>query len=650
MTHRRSLPPQHHSATVALCLTIVTVAFACGPTSGECETDTDCGFGQVCQSAGGILFGESVCVRETTTVALDGGTSGADASDGGSTPDTPPERDLPNCAEFTARTACEQQGMPCKSLDVTDPCGNTRSIDCREFIDFSSSNDHCGGCDNACDFAHSTAVCEKGQCKITSCESNWGNANGQLNDGCECKQSGADEMCNGMDDDCDGRVDESCPCNFKGKAAGVCGDAKIDESGDCDRPSMYQSAETAEDGRDNDCDGVVDNVPFHLRVATSSDDLALDVVFDSSTRQVFVGGLTQHTLGGVSGPVGLVLRHRPATGNQNVFGMGSERVTGVGGLSIYSGGDLAVAGIQPKMNNPGVSPVLLRTDRSLTQSWKASSSSVGLHSAVAVGGANNRAHTIGLEKPSSELSLNLAVTSYDSSGMEQWKKTYGFGPLSGMGNLRLGGIDIAGSALYAFSSTNESIRGKSPVGQRDAVLIRYTSSGSESWVRMIGSSGEDRGTAVAIDPQRGDVYVAGWTIGALKGQTSSGGRDIFIAKFDGAGTRQWLKQIGSPKDDRAQDIVFDSHNDQVVLVGGTDGNLLSNTSNGGEDAFVARFDRDGNTVGSRLLGSGRDDTANAAAVDPKTGDIFVAGWSEGDFDGQTNRGGKDAYVLLLKRP
>jgi hypothetical protein len=69
----------------------------------------------------------------------------------------------------------------------------------------------------------------------------------------------ADESsCDQKDNDCDGVADEGCPCAFKSKSKGVCGSAMIGEqSGQCEQP-LYEDPETSCDGKDNDCDGEVD--------------------------------------------------------------------------------------------------------------------------------------------------------------------------------------------------------------------------------------------------------------------------------------------------------------------------------------------------------------------------------------------------------
>ena len=68
----------------------------------------------------------------------------------------------------------------------------------------------------------------------------------------------ADEQCNGTDDDCDGVIDEGCPCPYDGRSDGVCSDGTTSPDGECQAPSTWEADESTCDARDNDCDGVTD--------------------------------------------------------------------------------------------------------------------------------------------------------------------------------------------------------------------------------------------------------------------------------------------------------------------------------------------------------------------------------------------------------
>jgi len=62
------------------------------------------------------------------------------------------------------------------------------------------------------------------------------------------------------------------------------------------------------------------------------------------------------------------------------------------------------------------------------------------------------------------------------------------------------------------------------------------------WARQYGTSGCDYARAVCVDAL-GSVFVGGYTGGSLV-ETSAGGLDAVVARFDSAGHCDWMHQIG----------------------------------------------------------------------------------------------------------
>lgn len=158
-------------------------------------------------------------------------------------------------------------------------------------VDHDSSDKHCGRCGNNCLelFPRATGTCNEGTCQLDDCEPHYFDLDGRRKNGCEyfCKASeqaandgdslpSEDTTCDGLDDDCDGEIDEDVEMTVDGETV-TPGDACTVGVGQCERTGEYVCEEegpgltcsveagrpTTEvcDGKDNDCNGKVDDGP-----------------------------------------------------------------------------------------------------------------------------------------------------------------------------------------------------------------------------------------------------------------------------------------------------------------------------------------------------------------------------------------------------
>jgi hypothetical protein len=121
---------------------------------------------------------------------------------------------------------------------------------------------------------------------------------------------------------------------------------------------------------------------------------------------------------------------------------------------------------------------------------------------------------------------------------------------------------------------------------------------------------------------------------------NAGDRDAFLARFDAEGNQVWARQFGSSQGDEATSLAPDGAGG-VFISGWTRGGLMG-PSAGGADAWLARFDSAGNLTWARQFGTDQDDYANSVAFDG-AGRVFVSGWTAGDLGGP-NMGGFDAFI------
>ncbi len=168
---------------------------------------------------------------------------------------------------------------------------------------------------------------------------------------------------------------------------------------------------------------------------------------------------------------------------------------------------------------------------------------------------------------------------------------------------------------------------------------------------LLGTPANDYGRGVAVD-NSGNVYVTGWTAGALDGLPNPGGADVFLAKFDSSGIKQWTRLLGTTgvvQPDAGMDfgnyglnVAVDSTRGYVYVTGYTMAAMDGQGFVGGRDIFLVRYNLDGLNKVTRLLGTTQDDAANAVAVDVN-GNVYIAGYTMGGF-GVANAGLKDIVI------
>jgi hypothetical protein len=94
------------------------------------------------------------------------------------------------------------------------------------------------------------------------------------------------------------------------------------------------------------------------------------------------------------------------------------------------------------------------------------------------------------------------------------------------------------------------------------------------WTRFTGSTSDDQGYAVAVDSS-GNALVAGATQGSIAGG-NAGRYDMFVAKYNAAGTRIWVRQRGSDQREFAYGVATDPSGN-IYTTGYTGGDLDGNS-------------------------------------------------------------------------
>lgn len=195
------------------------------------------------------------------------------------------------------------------------------------------------------------------------------------------------------------------------------------------------------------------------------------------------------------------------------------------------------------------------------------------------------------------------------------------------------------------------------VGHTDAFLVRLDGGGNVDWVRTAGGQEHDVAATVAVDRINGDVFIAGdfYDHANIQGTAlqALGSSDMFVAKFNEAGTMQWAVNNGGTSVDVATSIGVDFSGKAYVTgyyQGTTHFQNFSATALDYNDVFLARFDQDGNCDWLSSAGSWGLDNSLGLAV-TGYGVTYLTGMFESEMfaDDVTFEGdGYDIFVLCYE--
>ncbi len=570
-------------------------------------------------------------------------------------------------------TACSNQTGVCAGATVSCTSGRFPTCDPADYgSHYEVDETSCDGRDNDCDGAVDeglTAACGKqsGVCAgaTISCTS------GSFPT-CNADQYGphyeADEIsCDGRDNDCDGAVDEAVtrPCaNQTGVCAGseaTCQAGSFAECGADQFGPEYSPSEVVCDGKDNDCDGAVDEAcPNWTRLAGGNWRETFDDVAVDTAGNVYAVGHTNSSFAGHtrSGRDGLVVKYDPSGTRQWIEFIDrqyhqydvTQQLTAV---DVGPSGDVYVAG---RVNDhldvyvPGRTDVLAaKYQPDGTRLWRRHFGSVSLdgaeflevsdHGRVFVAG-DTSAEFLG--EPINSATDNFVVRLDPTTGQDIWAETFG-----GFSNdfarallLRNGNVWVAGEP----SST--TFNGLSTGQYSGLYLIGFEEvDGATVGTYVTNASSEIEFTDAVLDPSNGDLV----TIDDCD-VTPAGSSGLCMMRFS-------RPSSGSQLTKEADHVLSSTHfnspapsstrlarrNGRLFVTGKTEQAMFGQQLPGNASIFVAEYTFGGTRTFGRLIGG--TSPASPESVSARPGHYYVVGESFGPMHGQTWSGHNDGFVL-----
>ncbi len=222
---------------------------------------------------------------------------------------------------------------------------------------------------------------------------------------------------------------------------------------------------------------------------------------------------------------------------------------------------------------------------------------------------------------------DVFLAKWDNNGNLQWAK--GFGSVNQDEGLGIY-TDPAGNSYITGFFFQDITFGSIALSTFDGTmfLAKFDPSGNCLWAHAYGGSGDCTGYSLCSDGT--NLYAAGYfsksaSFGSIS-LTSNGLTDGFVMKFMPDGTPLWAKKIGGNGDDKTNAITYNNGN--LFLTGSFNNSIslgsTTLTSSGGRDMYLAKLDTAGNYAWAKQGGGVTNDVGKGIAVDAG-GNVYVGG-------------------------
>lgn len=252
------------------------------------------------------------------------------------------------------------------------------------------------------------------------------------------------------------------------------------------------------------------------------------------------------------------------------------------------------------------------------------------------------------------------ITKLDAQGNITWEKNYGFAgadqalkiiETSNGGYFTTGFFDVTASGNQGNDDgaaptgggddTREALHG---VGEFWGILM--DSNGEKVWRRFFGGSNNDRSYDVIETATGGFLMIGHSESNDFDIEDDKGSYDFWVVNVSATGDKLWTKSFGGSEIDQGFAITSDG-NGNYIMVGdtrSTDGDVTA--TNGNADAWVIKFNPEGNLIWQKSFGGTAFDSAKA--ITPlQNGDFAIAGNTRSSIDGFTNKGQNDAWLFII---
>ena len=241
---------------------------------------------------------------------------------------------------------------------------------------------------------------------------------------------------------------------------------------------------------------------------------------------------------------------------------------------------------------------------------------------------------------------NALIVKFNADGTTAWSHVF-----DGDRNNAFYCVALASDGGFIAAGYTSAATGDFPAshGSQDALLVKINPDGTLAWAKTFGGTDADVFTGVAAAPN-GNIAASGSTYstdGDFGANRHSNDQDAVAALFTSTGDLQSVQVLGGSGDDVFTSVAV-APNGEVVFGGATastDGDFPA--MHGGMDAVVVTMAWDGTVNSATTYGGSGDDQFAAIAV-TASGNTVAAGYTmspNGDFP--TTGSGQSALVVTI---
>ena len=388
------------------------------------------------------------------------------------------------------------------------------------------------------------------------------------------------------------------------------------------------------------------------QLGTAGIDFSFGVTTDSQGNIYQVGGTSSNLAGDNFGGNDIFLRKLDSSGEELfVQQFGTVRPETAFSVAVDSNDNVFVSGVTVGdlgAPNAGQNDAwIAKFDQNGNQQWiqqlGSSQRDNSFGGSLAVDSSNNLilgGYTLGdLGGSNAGEGPDLWTAKFDNDGNELWRIQFGtseFDELIGVATDREDNIFMTGWTIGDLGGSN--------AGLYDAWIAKYDRDGNQLWIDQFGTGDFEFSYGVATDSE-GNVYATGYTLGDLGG-SNAGLYDNWVTKYDRDGNQLWLKQFGSKGSDTPFAIAVDLQ-DNLLVGGYTDGSLAGRRANaGGDDAWAAKLDSDGNLLNIVQFGTAENESVRGISVG-NANNVWLTGYTDGSLGNDATQGNADAWLAQL---